>query len=220
MSDSTGEVGVTVIRGDTARPVESRKQRHTKLRRIFISLALLSIIINLDGGAVPAANLHIKRTFDLTITEEGLVGMLVYQGIALGCLTVGPLLRVVSPLRASQVTLVLNTAATFLFGSSQSTGTLLLFRILIGFLQAVPAVYFPVWVDEFAPADAATIWMAVIQVRPWQRNTPARAARGAHPPNGMWAAGARTWLAHCIRSYSTRCCMHARAPHLARMEGA
>ena len=30
-------------------------------------------------------------------------------------------------------------------------------------VQAIPAVYFPVWVDEFAPGDSATVWMAIIQ---------------------------------------------------------
>ena len=80
--------------------------------------------------------------------------MLVYQGIALGSLTVGPMLKHVSPRRATQASLILNTGATFAFGGAQSATMLLIFRFLIGFLQAVPAVYFPVWVDEFAP-DAA-----------------------------------------------------------------
>ena len=88
--------------------------------------------------------------------------MLVYQGIALGSLTVGPMLKHVSPRRATQASLILNTGATFAFGGAQSATMLLIFR-WIGFLQAVPAVYFPVWVDEFAPADSSTLWMAVIE---------------------------------------------------------
>ena len=130
---------------------------------IFINMAILQIVINLDGGAVPAALLHISRTFDLSTPEEGFLGMLVYQGIALGSLTVGPLLRCVSARRATQLSLTLNTLATLFFGAAQSTTWLLIARVCIGFLQAVPAVYFPVWVEEFAPADSATLWMAVIQ---------------------------------------------------------
>ena len=143
----------------TAEEIASRKK---KLTRIFILLATIQIIINLDGGAVPAGLMHIGATFDMSTAELGLLAMLVYQGIALGCLTIGPLTRYVSPLRAQQVTLVLNIAATFLFGAAQSKGMLLTFRVLIGFLQAMPAVYFPVWVDEFAPAATMTGWMAVI----------------------------------------------------------
>jgi len=132
-------------------------------RILFINMAILAIIINLDGGAVPAALLHISRTFELTTVEEGLLGMLVYQGIALGSLTVGPLLKCISARRATQASLLLNTAATLLFGAAQNTIWLLIARVMIGFLQAVPAVYFPVWVDEFAPESVATLWMAVIQ---------------------------------------------------------
>ena len=97
-------------------PASEVARRRRKLRLIFTGLALLSVIINLDGGAVPGSLIHIERTFMLSTTEIGLVGMLVYQGIALGCLCVGPLLRVVSPIRATQVTLILNTGATLAFG--------------------------------------------------------------------------------------------------------
>jgi hypothetical protein len=134
-----------------------------KLRAIFSGLAFLSIIINLDGGAVPAALLHIERTFELSTAEVGVLGMLVYEGIAIGSLFVGPLLSCFSAVRATQLTLFLNTGATLAFGASRSTAMLLVFRVSIGLLQAIPAVYFPIWVDEFAPAESATVWMAVIQ---------------------------------------------------------
>ena len=137
--------------------------RRTKLRLIFIGLTLLSIIINLDGGAVPAALIRIEQTYSLSTAEIGLLGMLVYEGIGWGSLLVGPMLRHVSAIRATQVTLFLNMCCTFAFGASTSVPMLLIFRFLIGLLQAIPAVYFPVWVDEFAPADATTVWMAVIQ---------------------------------------------------------
>ena len=138
-------------------------KRNTKLRIIFTGLVLLSIIINLDGGAVPAALLYITGTFDLSTPEVGLLGMLVYFGIGCGSLVVGVVLRWFSATRATQATLILNTAATCLFGMAQSKPMLLFFRVSIGLLQAIPAVYFPVWVDEFAPGDSATVWMAVIQ---------------------------------------------------------
>lgn len=139
--------------------IQARKR---KLTRIFWLLAAVQIIINLDAGAVPAGLLHIGATFDMGTSELGLLAMLVYQGIALGCLAVGPATRYMSPLRFTQLTMALNILCTCLFGAAQSMGMLLAFRLLIGFLQAMPAVYFPVWVDEFAPADAVTFWMALI----------------------------------------------------------
>jgi MFS family permease len=160
MEAATSSTSVEVIVVDDSASASLRQRR---IKRLFIGLALLSIIINLDGGAVPAALMHIERTFDLSIALVGLVGMLVYQGIAIGCLIVGPLLNIVSPTRATQATIILNMGATFGFGAAQSSAMLLIFRVSIGILQAIPAVYFPVWVDEFAPESSATIWMAVIQ---------------------------------------------------------
>ena len=93
--------------------------RVAKLRAIFSGLAFLSIIINLDGGAVPAALLHIERTFELSTAEVGVLGMLVYEGIAIGSLFVGPLLSCFSAVRATQLTLFLNTGATLAFGASR-----------------------------------------------------------------------------------------------------
>jgi hypothetical protein len=66
-------------------------------------------------------------------------------------------------LHASQLALVLNTAATAGFGLAVNTPMLLVFRFLIGVLQAVPMVYFPVWVHHFAPDGSATLWMACVQ---------------------------------------------------------
>jgi MFS family permease len=143
--------------------VKHDKSRTRSLKIIFTCMSLVNLIINLDGGAVPAALLHIEKTFVLSAGEIGLLGMLVYQGIAIGSLLVGPVTHRMSPKTATQITLVLNTAATFAFGASQNTAMFLVFRILIGFLQAIPAVYFPVWVDEFAPASSATVWMAIVQ---------------------------------------------------------
>ena len=120
------------------------KNKKAKLKAIFIGLASLSIIINLDGGAVPAALIEIENTFGLSTAGVGVLGMLVYEGIGCGSLLVGPLLRCGSAVRFTQATLCLNTCATFAFGASQSQAMLFCFRLLIGLLQAIPAVYFPV----------------------------------------------------------------------------
>jgi fucose permease len=95
-----------------ARSPSTEGTRGRDLKILFTCMAILNLVINLDGGAVPAALIHISRTFELTTVQEGLLGMLVYQGIALGSLTVGPMLARVSPRRATQVTVTLNTLAT------------------------------------------------------------------------------------------------------------
>ena len=59
---ATSEVQVTV-----AKDVAAPKNRDVlKLKLIFFSMTLLSVIINLDGGAVPATIIHIERTFEMS----------------------------------------------------------------------------------------------------------------------------------------------------------
>ena len=161
MADKLAAVAAVEI--DIKEDVSIEALRQKRIGHLFPAIVLLSIIINLDGGAVPASLIHIQNTFQMPIEMVALVGTLLYQGIALGCLLVGPLLNVVSPTRATQCTLVLNMAATFCFGGASSKGMLLGFRASVGLLQAIPAVYFPVWVDEFAPEGSTTSWMAAVQ---------------------------------------------------------
>ena len=46
---------------------------HTIKKILFINMTILSIVINLDGGAVPAGLLHIEQTFALSTSELGLI---------------------------------------------------------------------------------------------------------------------------------------------------
>lgn len=135
--------------------------RRRRLKVIFFLLAVITLIINLDGGGVPAALINIQYTYQLEAWQLGLLGALVYAGQATGSVACGPLLKKHSPTRVCQAALLLNTIATFTFAASTSTGMLLVARFAIGLLQAAPAVYFPVWVDEFGPEKFRTVWMSV-----------------------------------------------------------
>eukprot|EP00966_Prymnesium_polylepis_P226357 5236201-Prymnesium_polylepis.1 len=115
------------------------------IRRQFKSFAVLCILINFDGGAVPAGLTNIEATFQLTPFQVGLLGSLVYIGQAAGSVSAGPTLKKFSPLKVVRTALACNTAATALFGLAPSALVLLITRFLIGFLQAAPVVYFPVW---------------------------------------------------------------------------
>ena len=139
------------------------RKRARALRSIFLLLTLLGLIINLDGGAVPASVDVIREHFALLPWQVGLLGSLVYFGTAAGSVVAGSVVGRLSPLSATRAAVVLNTCATAGFGLAPNTALLLIFRFSIGLLQATPLVYFPVWVDEFAPKSAATKWMACIQ---------------------------------------------------------
>ena len=142
---------------------EFEAARRSRLRSIFIACVAATLVMNLDGGGVPAALTSIQRTFHLQPWALGLLGALVYIGQATGALACGPLLKRYSPTRVCQAALLLNTLITLLFALSSSPAMLLVTRFFIGFLQSAPAVYFPVWVDEFGPDSRRTVWMAAIQ---------------------------------------------------------
>ena len=137
--------------------------RDVAVRIIWLALSILTLIINLDGGGVPAALNNIQFTFQLQPSELGLLGTLVYVGKAVTCLYAGVLLRSLSPLRVCQCSLLINTGFTTWFALAQSSEMLLTTRFFIGFTQATLAVYFPVWVDEFSPRASRTKWMGAIQ---------------------------------------------------------
>lgn len=143
--------------------IDKRAPGGPRKKILFTAMAVLNIIMNLDGGAVPAAVDTIVDYFALQPYHVGLLGSLVYIGIAMGSLCVAPVLRKFSGTRCTQVAIFLNMLATACFGLAINSGMLLVFRFLIGFLQALPMVYFPVWVDEFAPKQSQALWMAVIQ---------------------------------------------------------
>lgn len=149
--------------GGLARPAETAAGVTMRLVVIFVAMVVCNLIINLDGGGVPAALTNIQRTFDLEAWALGLLGALVYVGQAVGCVVSGMVLKRYSPTHVCRAALVTNTLMTSLFAASSSTAMLLVARFLIGFLQAAPIVYFPVWVDEYGPPKVRTQWMALVQ---------------------------------------------------------
>ncbi len=181
------------------------------VRAVFFTLAAITLIINLDGGGVPAALINIQHTFSLEAWQLGMLGALVYIGQATGSVVCGPVLKKYSPTRVCQAALVANTLATFLFAFSQSSAMLLIFRFCIGFLQAAPAVYFPVWVDEFGPEASRTVWMAAIQAgAPLGISEPL----ASRPHSCSYIRAAHTscapLLASSPLSYSVRLCLRRR----------
>ena len=54
------------------------------VRRQFKAFSVLCILMNFDGGAVPAGLTNIEAAFQLTAAQVGLLGSLVYIGQAAG----------------------------------------------------------------------------------------------------------------------------------------
>ncbi len=106
------------------KPVKAARDarpRARALRSIFLLLTLLGLIINLDGGAVPASVDVIREHFALLPWQVGLLGSLVYFGTAAGSVVAGSVVGRLSPLSATRAAVVLNTCATAGFGLAPSS---------------------------------------------------------------------------------------------------
>ena len=70
-----------------------QEQRDIGTRKtLFVFLCLLQLIMNFDSGIVPASLTALKKEFDMTDTELGALGSLVYIGLVCSCPLTGYLL--------------------------------------------------------------------------------------------------------------------------------
>lgn len=135
--------------------------------RIWVALVLAQCISNVDSGgcAVLAAypNGQITRDFGLSAFEVGFVLSAMYLGHTFGCLTSAYLLMKYSCKYLLCVSLVLYAFCVLGFALSNSYVTALIMRLLGGFVSALLVVYGPIWVDDFAPTSAKSLWMSLVQ---------------------------------------------------------
>ena len=61
-------------------------------KRLFVFLCILQLVLNFDSGIVPSSLTAIKEEYDLTNTEAGALGSLVYIGLVFSCPITGYLL--------------------------------------------------------------------------------------------------------------------------------
>ena len=142
-----------------------QEQRDISTRKtLFVFLCLLQLIMNFDSGIVPASLTALKKEFDMTDTELGLLGSLVYVGLVCSCPLTGYLLTTwKSQRKVLLLSIFLNMIALVIFVAVPSKGLLMFSRFLTGLSQAPLFVYPPVWVDEFAPDESLTTWVSSLQ---------------------------------------------------------
>lgn len=133
-------------------------------KRMLYALCFLNIWVNFDGGALPATLSEVKAEFNLTYSEAGALGGLVFFGVTVFSPFAGYLLTTMQSQRKVVLgSIACNTAAVAWFAASNSRMNLFGSRFMMGVTQCSIIVYSPVWVDEFAPPESATLWMALMQ---------------------------------------------------------
>lgn len=87
----------------------------TVLNLIFIHIFTANIIINFDHGIIPAALTELKEDLNITNTNIGILGSLVYLGLTLGALITAPTFKMFNPKYVMSITLILDAGALVIF---------------------------------------------------------------------------------------------------------
>jgi len=133
--------------------------------RVFVYLLMCQVAVYMEAGAVPALLDHLVLIFDLSYSQQGLLGGSVYLALAAACPVAAWALRKFPAGLVLGSTLSANTLAVLIFAttSEDNAHMLIAARALIGFSQAFLAVYSPLWLDAKAPAEHQTSWWSYLQ---------------------------------------------------------
>ena len=116
-----------------------QEQRDISTRKtLFLFLCILQLVMNFDSGIVPASLRALKQEFDMTDTELGLLGSLVYVGLVFSCPLTGYLLTTwKSQRKVLLLSIFFNMIALVIFVAVPSKGLLMFSRFLTGLSQAL-----------------------------------------------------------------------------------
>ncbi|CDJ63219.1 hypothetical protein, conserved [Eimeria necatrix] len=143
-----------------------RNRRKSTLKMVLVSVILVSFLCNFDHGVIPAILSEIQKNFNnqIKFVEQSLFGSLVYFGLIIGSLFAGIALQSYGAKWLLVGSLLCLASSLFFFSSSNSLLLMYFTRFITGLCQAVPVVYLPVWVDDYAPDGQVTRWMSYTQL--------------------------------------------------------
>ena len=136
-------------------------------RYLFPFILLTQIVVYMEAGAVPALLNELAAAFQMSFWMQGLMGGLGYIFLSAGCPAAAWAFRKWNVPNVLGCAIMLNALSTAVFAATP-TGVewvwlLVTARGLIGFSQAFPIIYFPLWCDEHAPAGRKTSWLSYVQ---------------------------------------------------------
>lgn len=140
-------------------------EREPVLIMIFVIFFLVTLLVNMDHGSVPAATSQIAGDLSFTKVEIGAVGSLVFVGLTAGSSVAGICFHKFNPKWIISLFTLLTGLFLILFPLSQGNRAFVyLARLMTGFCQVFVVVYFPVWVDIFSPEKWRTLWLTFLQL--------------------------------------------------------
>ena len=134
---------------------------------IFITLAAISTLSNLDGGIIPAATNEMQIDMSIKPAEIGVFGSIDYLGRIIGSLifvaiinTVNRRMILIGTLFIKGISLLIPRVP----GCDKSYAINLICRGISGFSQVYYTIYLPVWCDQYGPKKSRTIMITVTQL--------------------------------------------------------
>ncbi|RLN97187.1 hypothetical protein BBJ28_00007134 [Nothophytophthora sp. Chile5] len=150
-----------------------RRERYMQKTRaeagyLFKYLILTQIVVYLEAGAIPCLLDQLSVSLQLDATQQGALGGVVYLALSAASPLCAYFLHRFSPRLVLGLSLLFNNIAVLMLASvptgySFSANMLIVARALVGFTQAFPCIYTPLWVDEYAPREKVAGWMSYLQ---------------------------------------------------------
>ncbi|TYZ64427.1 hypothetical protein PybrP1_008295 [[Pythium] brassicae (nom. inval.)] len=150
-----------------------RKERYMAKTRaeasyLFKYLIVTQMVVYLEAGAIPCLLDQLSVSLGMTATQQGALGGVVYLALSAASPLCAFFLHRFNPRHVLGLSLILNNAAVLMLaftptGYAFSANMMIVARALIGFTQAFPCVYTPLWVDEYAPREKVAGWMSYLQ---------------------------------------------------------
>ena len=134
---------------------------------IFITLAAISTLSNLDGGIIPAATNEMQIDMSIKPAEIGVFGSIDYLGRIIGSLIFVAIINTVNRRMILIGTLFIKGISLFIPrvpGCDKSYAINLICRGISGFSQVYYTIYLPVWCDQYGPKKSRTIMITVTQL--------------------------------------------------------
>ncbi|KAF1771829.1 Major facilitator superfamily domain [Phytophthora cactorum] len=150
-----------------------RRERYMQKTRaeagyLFKYLILTQIIVYLEAGSIPCLLDQLSVSLNLDATQQGALGGVVYLALSAASPLCAFFLHRFNPRIVLGLSLLCNNVAVLMLaltptGLALSANMLILARAAVGFTQAFPCIYTPLWVDEYAPREKVAGWMSYLQ---------------------------------------------------------
>lgn len=145
---------------DGVHPREDKSQ----VRKVFWLFMCIQIMVNYDGGAIPAILGNLRDEFQVTEFELGLINSAPYLGILISSFYSGLILQKFSQKTILSGMLIVNAMFCAVLAIAPHWGFFAVARVFLGLTQGPFIIYVAVWVEEFAPVENKTSWVGLVQV--------------------------------------------------------